>query len=93
MISQLLDDLNPPTRILRKFLKTWGEREKSRSQYAQTAQATISNKGQGDAADVALTLSRRLIGIMKVKQILTIEQGLEMMALALTISSEVCNLH
>ena len=44
-------------------------------------------------ADVALpvTLSRRLISVVKIKNILNIEAGLEMIALAMAISSEVQN--
>jgi hypothetical protein len=90
--SQLLDDLNPPTKILQKFLKTWGDRDDSKSQYALTLQGTTSKKGPEDTADVALTISRRLMAITKVKEILSIEEALEMMALAVTISSEVCQL-
>jgi hypothetical protein len=88
--SQLLDDLSPPTRILRKFLKTWADREETRSAYALTAQQSVSNKVQADAAEVALTLSRRLIAILRAKKVMNMEAGLEMMALAITISSEVC---
>jgi hypothetical protein len=39
-----------------------------------------------------LTISRRLITAAKVKNILQIEAGMEMMALALSISSEVCTI-
>ena len=70
-------------------MKTWGDREKSRAQYAFTAQQQLaSNEGQ-EPAGVALTLSRRLIAVVKVKKILNVEAGLEMMALAMTIASEV----
>jgi hypothetical protein len=57
-------------------------------QYATTALAASPIERQ-NPADVALTLSRRLIAIAKVKNILQIEAGLEMIALAMTISSEV----
>lgn len=87
MLSQLLDDLNPPTKIVGRFLKTWRDRHQYRSQYSQTP--SLSNKALEDAAGHALTLSRRLIGIFKLKRILNIEAGLEMIALAMTISSEV----
>ena len=40
-------------------------------------------------ADITLTLSRRLITVVRVKNILHIEAGLEMIALAMAISSEV----
>jgi hypothetical protein len=38
---------------------------------------------------IALKLSKRLIGVAKVKNVLHIEAGLEMIALAMAISSEV----
>ena len=40
-------------------------------------------------ANITLTLSRRLIAVVRVKNILHIEAGLEMIALAMAISSEV----
>jgi hypothetical protein len=54
------------------------------------AQKNTSSMVQADAAEVALTLSKRLIAILKVKKVMNVEAGLEMIALALTISSEVC---
>lgn len=89
---QILDDLNPPTKILRKFLKTWGERNRSRTEYSRTSSTKPSVVGQ-DSAGVALLLSRRLIAVVKVKNILQIEAGLEMIALAMAISSEVNNIN
>lgn len=44
-----------------------------------------------NSADLVLTLSRRLVKTVKVKNILQIEATLEMMALAIAISSEVCD--
>lgn len=85
---QMLDELNPPTKLLKKFLKTWGEREKKMAQYSTTNATPCSIDGR-DPADVALALSRRLIDVVKVKNILNIETGLEMIALAMAISSEV----
>lgn len=76
--------------MLGRFIKTWGDRERIRTQYIQTAQIP-SSVDQQDPADVALTLSRRLIAVVKVKNILHIEAGLEMIALAMAISSEVGN--
>ena len=38
-----------------------------------------------------MTLSRRLISVVKIKNIFNIEAGLEMIALAMAISSEVQN--
>lgn len=75
--------------MLGRFLKTWADREKTRMQYSQTA---VSFEEQ-DPADIALTLSRRLIAGVKVKNILHIEAGLEMIALAMAISAEVCKLN
>ena len=82
---QILEELNPPTKVLGKFLRTWGGREKAKAQYSQRALPVNEN----EPADIALTLSRRLIAVVKVKNILNIEAGLEMIALAMTISSEV----
>jgi len=50
----------------------------------------LSSDGK-DLAGVALTLSKRLITVAKGKNILNIEAGLEMIALGMTICSEVCN--
>lgn len=91
--SQLLDEMNPPTKIVQKFLKTWGNRDQNRSQYSKSSQASGSKDSNEDAAGVALTLSRRLIGIVRVKHVLNIEAGLEMMALGITLSSEVCQIY
>ena len=68
-------------------MKTWGNRENTRTKYSQIAVASSSD-GQ-DAAGIALTLSRRLITVVNVKNIHHIEAGLEMIALAMAISSEV----
>lgn len=74
--------------MLSKFLKTWRDREKTREQYSRTAPAESSGDGQ-DSVDIALSLSRRLIAVVKLKSILHIEAGMEMIALAMAISSEV----
>jgi hypothetical protein len=92
ILLQILDELNPPTKVVEKFLRTWGEREKRRSQYAKTAPTSSTVDGK-NPADVALTLSRRLIAVVKVRNILHIEAGLEMIALAMAISSEVSYVH
>jgi hypothetical protein len=86
---QILDEINPPTKLLGKFLRTWEEREKKIAQYSIIAPPSSSVDGQ-EPADVALALSKRLIAAVKVKNILNIETGLEMIALAIAISSEVC---
>lgn len=61
------------------------------AQYS-TKGSTSSSVDVQDAADVALALSRRLIDVVKVKNILNIETGLEMIALAMAISSEVLSI-
>jgi hypothetical protein len=81
----------PPSKVLRKFLKTWGDRQTTRTQYFETL-STPSSINEQDHADVVLTISRRLIDVVKVKNILHIEAGLEMIALAMAISSEVRNI-
>lgn len=85
---QILEMLDPPTKVLRKFLRTWADREKTRSQYSTTTttQSSIPAKGP---TEVTLSISRRLIALAKVKNILNIEAGLDMIALAMAISSEV----
>jgi hypothetical protein len=75
--------------VLERFLKTWGEREKTRAQYSSDATQSLSERN--DAAGIALILSRRLITVVNAKNILNIEAGMEMIALAMAISSEVCN--
>jgi hypothetical protein len=85
---QILDELNPPTKVLGKFLRTWGDREASRSYYSQTG-LNSSTTDLGNTAEVALNLSRRLIAVVKVRNAVNIEAGLEMLALAIAISTEV----
>ena len=85
---KILNELNPPTKVIEKFLRTWGDREKHRSIYTTTLPTPSYVNGQ-NPADITLTLSRRLIAIVRVKNILHIEAGLEMIALAMAISSEV----
>jgi hypothetical protein len=71
-----------------KFLRTWGEREKQRALFYHSS-GTPSNVNAGEPALVALNLSRGLMNGTKVKSILHIEAGIEMLALAMLISSEV----
>jgi hypothetical protein len=85
---QVLEDINPPTKLLGKFVRTWKVRNDARSQYIQTMPSSV---GQ-DRAGVALLLSRQLIAVVKVKNLLHIEAGLQMMALAMSFSSEVSNM-
>ena len=84
----MLDELNPPTKLVGKFLRTWGEREKQRAEFYQSS-ITTSNINIEEPAHVALNLSRRLMNGARVKSILHIEAGIEMLALAMLISSEV----
>lgn len=86
---QILEELNPPTKVLGKFLRIWGDREASRLNYTRTAQ-TSSTMELGNTAEVALNLSKRLIAVVKVRNVLNIEAGLEMIALAIAISTEAC---
>jgi hypothetical protein len=54
--------------------------------------SNVSSSSDGkDPAGVALTLSKRLITVVKAKSILNVWAGLEMIALAMAISSEVSN--
>jgi len=65
-----------------------GQRRRIRAQYDETASTSQASDSQ-QPADIALKLSRRLISVMKVKSIVNIEAGLEMIALAMSISSQV----
>lgn len=72
-------------------MKTWRVRKEARAEYSHTA-TTPSTVDGGGVAGVALTLSKRLIAVVKVKDVLHIETGLEMIALVMAISSEVRNI-
>lgn len=87
-VFKLLDDISPPTKILEKFLKSWEQREKTKTQLSSNGSSSSDGK---DPAGVALTLSKRLITVVKAKSILNVWAGLEMIALAMAISSEVSN--
>jgi len=87
----MLDELIPTSKVIGKFLKTWGDREKTRAQYVKITSVPSSFEGQ-NTVDIALTLSKRLIAVVKSKNILHIEAGLDMIALAMAISSEVCDI-
>jgi len=69
-------------------MKTWATRIKSEGQNYGKAPATSSLHGM-DPVGLALTLSKRMISIVKLKRIINIETSLEMVALAMTICSEV----
>lgn len=73
-------------------MKTWGDREKNKSQYFETVQSHSSATGL-NSADITMNLSRRLVTVVKVRDIVNIEAGLEMIALAMIISSEVCKIY
>ena len=85
---QILEELKPPTKIVRKFLKTWRNREKTRAQYSHTKKASLT-EDRVDLANITLTLSTQLIAAFKVKNIINIEAGLTLIALAVVICSEV----
>jgi len=72
------------------FLKTWRDSQTTRAQYSETVPTPSPVNGQ-DNGDIVLGISRRLIDVVKVRNIVHIEAGMQMMALALSISSEVCN--
>lgn len=87
-LIQILDEVNPPTKIIDKFLRTWGDRLKQRSIYAKTSSTPAVD--QDKPLEITLILSRSLIAVVKVRNVLHIEAGLEMIALAMAISSKVC---
>lgn len=78
--------------MLQKFVRSWEDRHKSKNDYSQVSFTKPSVIGQ-DSAGVALSLSKRLIAVEKMKSILNIEAGMQMIALALAISSEVNNIN
>jgi hypothetical protein len=88
---QMLDQLNPPTKLTGKFLKSWRGHEKSTVRYSETAPPPSSSNGL-DAAGITLNLSKRLVALVKLKNVVNIEAGLVMVALAVAISSEVCDI-
>lgn len=89
---QLIKELNPPTKLTRKFLKTWGGRQRNRTLYSEITD-TPSSANQLDSVGVALHLSKRLVASAKLRSILNIETGLEMVALAVIICSEVGDIY
>ena len=76
--------------MLEKFLKTWGEREKTRAQYSSDSTQTSSVGKSSDGRNPSLDLAREFITMVKAKNIVNIEAGMEMIALGMAISSEVC---
>ena len=70
-----------------KFLRTWGDRANHASQYIHQGQMSLPSD-QHNPMDVSLALSRRLVAGVKVKSVINIEAGLDMIALAMSISSE-----
>jgi hypothetical protein len=85
---KMLDEVNPPTKVVGKFLRAWVDRGRATQQCLKTTLIPMAGEVQ-DPAGIALSLSRRLIAVVKLRNILNIEAGLEMIALAMMISSEV----
>lgn len=71
-------------------MKIWKDREATRAQYFKKGTTSSSVDGQ-DPAGVSLTMSKRLIALLKSKRVLNIEAGFEMMALGIIICSTVSN--
>jgi hypothetical protein len=71
-----------------KFLLTWADRANKASEYALNVQSSLSIDKENPNV-LTLALSRRLIAGVKVKNIVNIEAGLDMIALAMSISSQV----
>ena len=68
-------------------MKVWAAR-KNKNQFYHNNTST-STLDETDPVGVALTLSRRMVSILKEKRIINIEANLEMIALGMTICSEV----
>lgn len=78
------------SKLLKIFLKTWGDRKNKNTQRSGIASESSPLSVDGkDPAGVGLILLRRLAATGKVKKILNIESGLEMVALGIAICSEV----
>jgi hypothetical protein len=60
-------------------------------QYSETVLIPSSANGL-DSAGITFNLSKRLLSMAKMKDIVNIEAGFVMMALALAICSEVCDI-
>lgn len=84
----MLEELNPPTKVIRKFLKAWRDSEVMRSHNSHKDQSPPSVDGP-DPAGIALSVSKRLIALFKKKRVLNIAAGLEMIAFGMTICSMV----
>ena len=69
-------------------MKTWAARNNKGQYYPNDP--TVSSLDGKDTIGVALTLSRRMVSILKQKRIINIEAHFQMIALGLTICSEVC---
>jgi len=75
---------------LKKFLNTWQDHQSTRAQSLER-NPTVSSINTEDRADVMLQISRRLVDVSKLKNLLCIEAGLEMVALAMAILAQACN--
>jgi hypothetical protein len=84
--------LNPPTKVLGKFLRVWREREQASDDYFKMNPTLVSDE-MHDPAGIALSLSKSLIEVVKIRNVVNIEAGLEMIALAMAISSEVISVN
>jgi hypothetical protein len=73
---------------LKNFQRIWGERKKTRAIHADNFSTPSSSECQ-DPGGVVLSLSRRLLAVGKLKKILNLETGLEMIACGIAICSEV----
>jgi hypothetical protein len=86
----LLEELTPLSKLLGSFLKTWRDRKSARTLHTQFASTSVSVEQVKDRVGLALSLLRRVSTVGKMKKILNIEAGLEMIALGMVICSEVC---
>jgi hypothetical protein len=59
------------------------------AQYSQCPSSS-SSIGSTDTAGIAFTLTKRLIAVSKLKKVINLEAGLEMIALGIAICSQVC---
>lgn len=89
---QILEEVTPPTKVTRRFLTSWRDRDVTSSNSAPNLPTQPSFDKQ-DTAGIALTMSKRLIVLMKRKRVLNIESGLETIAFGMIICSMVRTFH
>ena len=93
---QFINDLNPPTKLLHKFSVAWvAHKEKQSKEILKGGEKLNDNTTESaqDTATVALALSTCLVARRKNNALNHMTSGVEMLALAITMCTEVCIFH